>query len=62
MAERLTSIKLSQVEVDQAGRVIIKKPELAQAIKRFLDQKDPKIGANDEVATLSGFICSNQNC
>jgi hypothetical protein len=62
MAGILTSIKLSEIEVDQAGRVIIKKPELADAIKRSLGQGESLIKADDDVATLSGFICSNETC
>jgi hypothetical protein len=59
---KLTSIKLSEIEVDQAGRIIIKKRELADAIKEFLAQHDQNIKADDDVGTLAGFICSNDKC
>ncbi len=59
---RVTEIKLSQIEVDQTGKIIINKPELARVVKDFLSKKDPGIKADDEVAALGGFICSNDRC
>jgi hypothetical protein len=58
----LTAITLSQVEVDKAGRIVIRKPALAKAIKTFLKKQGPNLKANDEVGTLSGWFCSNQTC
>jgi hypothetical protein len=62
MAGKLTTIKMSEIEIDQAGRVIIKKPDLARAIKQSLDSKGSNIKADDEIGTLGGFICSNHSC
>jgi hypothetical protein len=60
--KRLTAITLSQIEVDKMGRVVIRKPALAKAIKTFLIKQGPRLKANDEVGTLSGWFCSNQHC